>query len=196
MAFPDWISNFQHIKKIELFYMDNSIALDTIFELQSLEILDIRVKEIILDLPHKTLKNLKNINIEMRNDTVTKTENDINNVSLKTKTLFELSEKIIDICPSDLQEFQFSSVQLNAISDKLSKFTKLKKLSLVGSFEQIPACIADLPLETLCLKSNKIIELPEFVGDMPTLKTIELSRNLKNQKKKLQKKMPHITFWI
>ncbi len=196
VAFPDWISNFQHIKKIELFYMDNSIALDTIFELQSLEILDIRVKEIILDLPHKTLKNLKNINIEMRNDTVTKTENDINNVSLKTKTLFELSEKIIDICPSDLQEFQFSSVQLNAISDKLSKFTKLKKLSLVGSFEQIPACIADLPLETLCLKSNKIIELPEFVGDMPTLKTIELSRNLKNQKKKLQKKMPHITFWI
>ncbi len=178
-AFPDWISNYKHIKKIEFFYVENSIALDSIFELQSLEILDIRVQEIIIDLPHTPLKNLKSINIEIRNE-----------------IFFDLLEKIIDICPSDLQEFQFSLRQLNVISDKLSKFTKLKKLSLDGNFDLIPACIAHLPLEKLCLKSDKLVELPAFIGDMPTLKTVELSRNFKNQKKKLQKKMPHITFWI
>ena len=105
-------------------------------------------------------------------------------------------EDVIAVCPADLEEFIFESRFLGVISDNLSKFIKLKKLVLSGSFDQIPACIAGLPLETLWLQSDNFTEFPAFLKKIITLKTVKLSSNFRPQEKKLRKMMPNIDFYI
>ena len=195
-SLPDWITNFKHITNIELLYMDNLVVIDQVFELPNLEYLEVRAKNIALNLPHKTLENLKDITIEILSRNFRDVKKEEGNTLTDNQIAFDLLEKIIDICPSDLDKFTFSSPYLDKISDKLSKFTELRELSLTGIFEEIPACIADIPLEVLCLKSDDFKELPDFLATMFTLETMQLSRHFKNKKKKLAQIMPYVNIWF
>ncbi len=182
---PAWITDFKKLKIVSIFSIAEEINVELLFEIENLEEMDLKTIAFTFKKPLKPLTKLKKFSLNTIQTTSTNTT--LHNACL---------EDVIAVCPTDLEEFTFESRFLGVISDNLSKFIKLKKLVLSGSFDQIPACIAGLPLETLWLQSDNFTEFPTFLKKNITLKTVKLSSNFRSQEKKLRKMMPNIDFYI
>ena len=179
---PNWLGNFKKMKKFELLFAEKMIVIDPIFEIKNLENLKIRVTDAKIEKKHQILLRLTSIFVELSTE-----ENE-------EKAHLELLNQIIDICPETLTDFSFYS-KYSGFPDKLSKFTYLESLSLSGDFEEVPAFITDFSLTDISLGSENLKNI-DFLTEMPHLESASLPAHFKNQKKRLQEKMPKINFYF
>jgi Leucine-rich repeat (LRR) protein len=184
LSIPIEIKKFKKLRYLNLSDVKLKTLPKEIWELQSLEVLNLGFhdssisipKEIgnLINLIHLELKNLSNIELFAEIGNLVKLE------YLKIKDCEKLKYLMVEIGNlENLKHLELEHLNINKLPTEIGKLSKLENLQLYGlkNIRELPSEIGKLSkLENLRVDyCNKLLKLPNEIGNLKNLKNLELT---------------------